>query len=64
MKKSKIQIYRDRKREFRWRLLASNGRIIADCAEGFGRRRGVIASVKLLLKAAGNYCVVEHPSAA
>lgn len=31
-----FQIYRDKKKDFRWRLL-SKGRIIADSAEGYKR---------------------------
>lgn len=30
-------IYRDRAREFRWRLLAGNRKTIADSAEGYKR---------------------------
>lgn len=32
-----FEVYRDAKREWRWRLRAPNGRIVADCAEGYGR---------------------------
>ena len=31
----KIQIYSDTRDEWRWRLVASNGEIIADSAEGY-----------------------------
>lgn len=31
----KFKLYQDNKREWRWRLLASNGKIIADSAEGY-----------------------------
>lgn len=35
MKNPKIQVYLDRKLEWRWRLIAKNGRIIADSGEGY-----------------------------
>lgn len=31
-------IYKDKKGEYRWRLKASNGRIVSDCGEGYTRR--------------------------
>lgn len=34
----KLQYYQDRKKEWRWRLEARNGRIVADCGEGYKRR--------------------------
>lgn len=33
----KFKVYQDKKKEYRWSLLASNGKIIADCAEGYER---------------------------
>ncbi|MFW6153153.1 MAG: HVO_2922 family protein, partial [Halobacteriota archaeon] len=44
-----FDLYRDQAEEWRWRLLASNGRIIADSGEGYGARakaRQGIASVQ------------------
>lgn len=38
-------IYRDRKKEFRWKLVASNGKKIAVSGEGFKRRRTVHRSI-------------------
>ena len=35
---SKFQIYQDRKGEYRWRLRARNGEIIADSNEGYSRK--------------------------
>jgi uncharacterized protein len=34
-------IYKDTSRNFRWRLKSSNGRIIADSAEGYENRQGI-----------------------
>lgn len=36
--KSKLEMYKDSKSEWRWRLKASNGRIVATSGEGFKRR--------------------------
>lgn len=49
--KYRIVVYRDRKREFRWRILHRNGRIVADSAEGYVRRASCVRSVKNLAKA-------------
>lgn len=34
---SKLIFYRDKKREHRWRFVASNGRTLADSGEGYKR---------------------------
>ena len=34
----KFKIYRDRRGEYRWRLIAANGRTVADSAEGYDSR--------------------------
>jgi uncharacterized protein YegP (UPF0339 family) len=34
----KIEIYRDQKREWRWRIKARNGRVVWASSEGFKRR--------------------------
>jgi len=33
-----VHIYRDLRLEYRWRLVADNGRIVADSAEGYTRQ--------------------------
>ena len=60
MRHAKLQIYRDGRREWRWRLRASNGRILADSGEGYRRRASVyeaVERVKSIL--AGDVPVVE-----
>lgn len=37
----KFIIYKDKKKEFRWRLLHRNGKIIADSGEGYKRKSAV-----------------------
>lgn len=36
-----LQVYRDRRKEWRWRLKAGNGRILADSGESYSRKRDV-----------------------
>lgn len=38
----RAHIYKDRKGEFRWRLCAGNGRIMADSGEGYRTKRGAL----------------------
>jgi len=60
MRTAKLQIYRDAKREWRWRLRASNGRILADSGEGYRRRAAVYEAVKRVRSIlAGDVPVVE-----
>lgn len=39
MKRGTKEFYRDRDREWRWRVRAANGLITADSGEGYGRLR-------------------------
>lgn len=44
-----FEVFRDKANEWRWRLVASNGNIIADSGEGYQSKQGVkrgIESVK------------------
>ena len=60
MRTAKLQIYRDARREWRWRLRASNGRIVADSGEGYRRRASVYEAVKRVRSIlAGDLPVVE-----
>ena len=60
MRRAKLEIYRDAKREWRWRLRAANGRIIADSGEGYRRKASLLGGIecaRVLL--AGDVPVVE-----
>jgi len=60
MRQAKLEIYRDGRREWRWRLRASNGRIVADSSEGYRRRASVrkaVGRVRSILS--GDVPVVE-----
>lgn len=56
IKQPKFDIYQDTAGEWRWRLKAANGRIIADGAEGYsskaGARRAVDTVVDTMLRVA------------
>ena len=48
-RKATFEVFRDRADEWRWRLVASNGNIIADSGEGYSSKQGAqrgIESVK------------------
>lgn len=34
----RFELYKDKKKEWRWRLVAVNGQIMADSAEGYKRK--------------------------
>jgi len=60
MRTPKLEIYRDGRREWRWRLKASNGRIMADSGEGYRRRASVYEAVgRVMSILAGDVPVVE-----
>lgn len=33
----KFDLYQDKKKDWRWRVMADNGRVVADSAEGYKR---------------------------
>lgn len=45
---NRMVIYVDRKGEWRWRLIAKNGRIVADSGEGYSSKQKVKIAVKRL----------------
>jgi len=57
--KAKIKIYRDASHEFRWRLVASNGRIIADSAEGYTDKYHCQQAVERFIEAVLSATIVE-----
>ena len=52
-KRAKFQIIKDKAGEWRWRLCASNGRVVAS-GEGYKREAGCIRGIWALLKAAAS----------
>lgn len=45
-----VEFYRDRKREYRWRIRAKNGKVLADCGEGYTRKSDCRQSYNRLFK--------------
>jgi uncharacterized protein YegP (UPF0339 family) len=55
----KIEVYQDRAELWRWRLVAANGRIVADSGEGYSRRRDALRAVRTFRGLAWRAPVVE-----
>lgn len=47
MKTGKVEVYKDRKGEWRWRVIAPNGRILGDSGEGYKRRSAAVTGFNL-----------------
>lgn len=45
-----FEVYQDKRLEWRWRMVASNGRIIADSGEGYVSKPNVLRAVKQVIK--------------
>lgn len=61
MNKIKIEFYKDKKGEHRWRMKRS-GRIVADSAEGYIRPSGAAKALASLVKAIsrGHYEIISR----
>ena len=44
----KFELYKDGNNQWRWRLKAANGRIIADSAEAYVNRQDCVNGIKLV----------------
>ena len=49
----KFVIFRDKAKEWRWRLVGSNGKIVAQ-SEGYSRRAGVMKSINSIKRSVAN----------
>ena len=54
----KFHVYKDTKGEWRWRLKAANGKVVADSAEGYSSKQGCLNGIDLV-KGTTNIPVVE-----
>lgn len=43
-----FEIYQDKKKLYRWRLRACNGKVVADSGQGYQRRRDVLRGVEMV----------------
>jgi uncharacterized protein YegP (UPF0339 family) len=57
---SKFQLYEDRKGEYRWRLRARNGEIIADSNEGYSRKASCKHGIDLVREQAASAVVEDQ----
>ncbi len=60
MRTANITLYRDKRREWRWKIQASNGKILADSAEGYKRVRDCRRGLVRVLEAARTASVIER----
>lgn len=44
----KFHVYKDRRNEYRWRLIAANGKILADSAEGYTTKQSCKDGIELV----------------
>jgi uncharacterized protein YegP (UPF0339 family) len=51
---AEYELYEDAAGEWRWRLIAANGEIIADCGQGYGDRRDAEAGIETVRGKAGD----------
>ena len=51
-RKARFEVFRDNAGEWRWRLVASNGNIIADSGEGYQSKQGVERGIESVRRSA------------
>ncbi len=58
----KFEVYKDKKGEWRWRLVASNGNNIASSGEGYERKQGCLDAIESVRKnaAEGDVKILEE----
>lgn len=54
MPKGKFEIYKDVRGDFRWRFVSSNGRIIADSAEGYSSEQNALNGIDIIKRQASS----------
>lgn len=55
---SKFELYQDTAGEWRWRLVVSNGNIIADSGEGYASKQGAKRGIRSVKNSAPNAQIV------
>jgi len=60
MRIAKVMFYRDKAGEWRWRLKATNGRIVADSGEGYQRLRDCLRGWNCVSRAVRGNSVLIH----
>ena len=55
----RFELYRDNADEWRWRLVVSNGNIIADSGEGYASKQGAKRGIESVKKSAPAARIVD-----
>jgi uncharacterized protein len=55
----KFEVYQDKAGQWRWRLLASNGKSIAESGEGYGEKKDCLDGIASVKKHAPDAAIVE-----
>ncbi len=58
----KFEVYQDKAGQYRWRLIATNGKTVADCGEGYTERRNCLHGLEVVKALAAGAEVVELPA--
>lgn len=56
----RFELYEDAGGEWRWRLVAANGNIIADSGEGYASKQGARRGIRSVKQTAPDATVVEE----
>jgi len=60
---AKFEIYKDKSGEFRWRLVHTNGQVIANSGEGYKAKANVMGGINSVKENALNATTVEDTTA-
>jgi uncharacterized protein len=47
-KGSRLEIYKDRKKEYRWRIVAANGKKLAMASEGYKNKKDMMKALTIV----------------
>ena len=59
---AKFEVYKDRGGEYRWRLRAQNRQVLATSGEAYADKRGCLAAIDSVKRAAADAPVEEMPA--
>jgi len=59
----KFVLYRDKRGEFRWRLVAANGKIVATSSEGYKNKKDCQAMIEAIQKDGPRTSLVDESAA-
>ncbi|HVK02841.1 MAG TPA: HVO_2922 family protein [Armatimonadaceae bacterium] len=59
---AKFEVYKDTKGEYRWRLKAGNGEVVADGNEGYASKQSCLNGIRVVKENAADAEVVELES--